>query len=162
MCNSDSATTPEIRHTSKFFLIGSIIGVCCLVGFILIWMVFAFPEKQHKQDIRALLEQRADALAQKDLPRYLSCFSQTYRSGQIRYGDLREHASRWFAQFATIRFDFRIIEIKLHGHTAIVENEYKFTLINFDGESINIAKRELLDIKREDDEWKIASSLPVQ
>lgn len=119
-------------------------------------------EKQDNQDIRKLLERRADALAQKDLPRYLSCFSQTYRSDQYQYADLQKNASRWFAQFATIRFSFRILEIQLRDNTAIVENDYTFSLTDIDGESVDIAKRELLEIKREDNAWKITSSLTIQ
>ena len=140
-------------------LIGGILVVCLIAGFLL----FSASSSDHeKQAIQNLLQTRATALIQKDLPRYLSCFSLQYRSGSRTYDDLQTHASQWFDQFVTIRFSFQILDIQIQGKKAIVEDDYKFSLTNIDGEAITIAKRELLEIRREKDEWKIIKSLAIQ
>ncbi len=117
----------------------------------------------NEEDIRQLLHQRANALMEKDLTRYLACFSPNYLRGTQTYADLEADASRWFAQFATIRFSFQILDMQIEeSNTAIVENQYKFTVINHDGESIEIPQRELLELQRENNVWKIAQSLEIQ
>ena len=126
---------------------------------LLFWL---FSSSADKQEIRKLLENRADALTQKDLSRYLSCFSSQYHSGSRTYNDLQVSASQWFEQFVTIRFSFRILDIQIKDDKASVENDYKLSLTNMEGESVNIAKRELLEIRRENNEWKIMSSLSIQ
>ncbi len=156
----DLTTTPATKQYSRILLVGSIIVVFCLIGVLLFWL-FA-SSAVDKQEIRELLENRANALTQKNLPRYLACFSLRYRSGTRTYDDLKANASQWFAQFATIRFSFQILDIQIQDDKAIVENDYQFSLTNIEGESINIAKRELLEIRRENNQWKIISSLSIQ
>jgi ketosteroid isomerase-like protein len=155
----DPITTSSARQHSRFFLVGIIVVAFCLIGVLLFWL---FSSSADKQEIRNLLENRADALTQKDLSRYLSCFSSQYHSGPRTYNDLQASASQWFAQFVTIRFSFRILDIQIKDDKASVENDYKLSLTNMEGESVNIAKRELLEIRRENNEWKIMSSLSIQ
>ena len=147
---------------SKYFtalLIGGILVVCLIGGFLL----FNASSSDHdKKAIQDLLQTRATALTQKDLPRYLSCFSRQYRSREQRYEDLKTNASQWFTQFATIQFSFQILDIQIQKETAIIENMYKFSLTDTEGESIDIAQKELLELKHESDGWKITSSLSVQ
>ena len=121
-----------------------------------------FSSSADKQKIHQVLDNRASALTQKDLPRYLSCFSPNYRSGSRTYEDLKANASRWFVQFENIHFSFQVIDIQLQGDKAIVENNYKFSLINVDGEPLEISQRELLELQRNSKEWKITQSLSIQ
>ncbi len=151
--------TPATKQKTKFLWPGSIILLLCLLTMGWMWKLHIVSEERHKQEIRDLLKQRADALNQKELSHYLSCFSQKYQSGRQQYADLKANASLWFSQFAAIRFSFRIVDIELRQNMAIVKNDYTFSLIDTDGESINITKRELLEIIRENEGWKISSSL---
>ena len=85
-----------------------------------------------------------------------------YHTGSRTYDALIADALHWYDQFATIRFSFQILDIQVHGDKVIVEDDYTFFLTNSDGESIKIAKRELLELQRENDEWKIIAALSVQ
>ena len=159
--HSDEKTVTQ--HKATFIAVASILVVLCCVGIGVVWFLSVNSEEQAKQQIKELLTRRSDALTQKDLSQYVSCFSQQYQSGQYRYADLHENAARWFSEFAAIRFSFRIVDIHIQDDDmAIVENDYTFSLTDSDGETIDIAKRELLEIYREDTEWKIARALAVQ
>ena len=159
MSTANPIIMPTAKRHSRFLLVGSMVVVFCLIGMLLFWL-FSSSAAADKQEIRKLLENRANALTQKDLSRYLLCFSPQYRSGPQTFDDLKANASQWFAQFATIRFSFQILDIQIQGDKAIIENDYKFSLTNIEGETVNIAKRELLEIRRESNEWKIISSYP--
>lgn len=132
--------------------------VCFLgIGLFALWS----SSTAKKHDIQALLERRAQALQQKDLAQYLSCFSSDYQSGDRRYDDLKADASQWFTQFDSIQFLFQTRDLQLRNTSAIVENEYAFSLTDTAGETIKIAKRELLEIRREHEEWKISKALSL-
>jgi ketosteroid isomerase-like protein len=155
---TDSVTGPSSKGSSRMFL-GGILLIFVLIGVILFW---TFHSSFDEREIRELLEIRAKALEQKDLPLYLSCFSPDYRSGTRTYHDLQADATQWFAQFATIQFSFQIVDIQVQEDHAIVENDYKFSVTNADGDSVNLAKRELLEMRRENTGWKITKSLSIQ
>jgi ketosteroid isomerase-like protein len=148
-----------VSKTSSRMLPISILFMLVLGGGILLWQ---FHSSSEEQKIQEVLENRANALGQKDLPLYLACFSPDYRSNTRTYDDLKTDASQWFSQFATIQFSFRTVDMQLQGDNAIVENDYKFSITNADGESVDIAKRELLEMRRENKEWKIIKSLTIQ
>ena len=158
--NNSVMTAPSKKRRSKLLVVGGIVTILCVGGMLLFWRFSS--STVDRQEIQELLEKRADALMQKDVSRYLSCFSLQYRSGSRTYDDLKTNALQWFDQFATIRFSFRILDIQVQDAGVIVEEDYTFSLTDIDGETINIAKRELLEIRRENDEWKITQALSVQ
>lgn len=133
---------------------------CCLVGGWFLWTTYR--QKVSTQEIYAVLERRADALRNKDLAQYLTCFSTIYRSQTQTYSELKSDAARWFEQFEQIQFAFHPLDIQFEGEKAIVENQYKFTLIDLDGETLELAQRELLVLRPENDDWKITQSLSIQ
>ena len=154
-----NAASASKKRTTRFLLIGSIGLIVCFLGMTVFWLV---SHSSAEQDIRELLERRASALAKKDLPLYLSCFSPKYRSGTRTYADLQSDASQWFAQFVTIQFVFQILDLEVTSQKAIVENSYKFSLTTNQGEPLEINQRELLEIQRENKEWKITRALSLQ
>ena len=161
MKSTESGTIPTAKRRSKFFLVGGIVLVCGLIGVFVFWKMFSVHAD--KQAIRKLLDTRANALMGKDVARYLSCFSPNYRSASQTYSDLKTDALRWFAQFPTIRFSFRILDMHMENRqNAIVENHYKFSLVHSGGETLEISQRELLEIQHENGEWKIARSVAIQ
>lgn len=109
-----------------------------------------------------LLENRANGLRQKNLSQYLACFSPSYRSPSQTYADLQASAIRWFEQFVTIHFVFQILDIQFEEDHALVESHYKFSLTDANGETLELAQRELLQVQREHGEWKITQSLSIQ
>ena len=116
-----------------------------------------------EREIRALLDRRAQALHEKDLPQYLSCFSPDYQSGSQTYTQLKHDATQWFSQFATIQLVFDIAELHIQENTAFVEDSYTFSVTSPEGgEPITISKREVLEIRRESKEWKIYKTRAVQ
>jgi ketosteroid isomerase-like protein len=145
---------------SSGYLIGGLVLICCLVVGLL--YVFIFSSPNHEQAIRELLEERATALNQKNLARYLACFSLQYQSGGQQYEDLKADASQWFSQFATIQFSFQILNIQVDGKNAFVENHYKFSVTNTEGDSLDLNKKELLELHREAEGWKIVSARSPQ
>ncbi len=127
------------------------------------WLSLGNAEARAKQQIHELLTRRANALNHQELTPYLSCFSKQYQSGQQRYADLRKNATRWFSEFADIRFSFHIVDIQIQQRDmALVENDYTFSLTGNEGETFNIAKRELLEIHHEDTGWKIARTYALE
>lgn len=154
--------TPHSERTpGKTFIIGAIICLGLVFGgFIL---VKNFPqEASSQQAIRTLLEERAAALSQKDLERYLRCFSLQYKNGEQSYADLKDSALRWFEQFTDIQFAFQTLRLEIDGNQAFVENNYKFTLQPPEGDVLNISNKELLELRREKKTWKIFKHIKPQ
>lgn len=143
---------------SRIFLIAGSIAILCLAGILWRWNVSGAQKTQ----IRQVLLNRAQALEQKNLALYLSCFSPNYQSGARTYQQLRTDAEKWFAQFAVIRASFEVINIDIQGETAVVEDTYAFSLTNGSGETLPIGNRELLQFQRTNKEWKITSSLSLE
>ncbi len=160
MRSADSIVLILGSKTAVKLLLGSIVLLVGLGAGMLFWITYS--SSVDEQRIREVLETRARALSQKDLSLYLSCFSPNYHSGIRTYEDLKADASQWFLQFVTIQFSFQTVDLQVHDDEAIVENTYKFSLINADGESLQIAKRELLEMRRENKEWRITKSLSIQ
>ena len=138
----------------------SLLILGCLAGGWYLWQ--ARTHRISTQEIYVLLENRANGLRQKNLPHYLSCFSSSYRSASQTFADLQTSAARWFEQFATIQFTFQVLDIQFEGERALVESQYKLALTDADGETLELAQRELLQIQREQGEWKIAQSVSIQ
>ncbi|GAK60248.1 hypothetical protein U27_00139 [Candidatus Vecturithrix granuli] len=155
----DIITSKRKRHSWGLFGV-SLLIICCLIGGWYLWKTYT--QRLSTQEIYALLENRANGLRQKNLPQYLSCFSSSYRSPSQTFADLQTSAVRWFEQFVTIHFAFQILDIQFQGERALVENHYKFTLTDADGETLELSQRELLEIQREHGEWKITQSLSIQ
>jgi ketosteroid isomerase-like protein len=154
-------TNPRRTRQIVIAAIGVFLGLM-LLGIIGFRVVIRRAALADKEAIHAVLERRATALEQQDLASYLSCFSPTYRSGTRTHDDLRADAARWFEQFATIEFTFRILEIELHDQYAIVENEYHMSLTDHEGEPLHLTQRELLEMRRDNTAWKITQSLSTQ
>ncbi len=153
-----SGATPAGRRSRVLILLS--LGVfMALLGAIGFWWMSAARDEQQ---IREVLETRAAALEQKDLSRYLACFSPDYQSGSRTYSDLKADASGWFERFASIRFAFHTLDIQVQDASAIVENEYTFSVTDAEGETIQIAKRELLELRREQQAWKIVKALTLE
>lgn len=135
-----------------------VIIVGCIGGAVL-WI---YQRSSNEREIRDLLEHRALAFRQKDLPLYLSCFSPDYQSGSRTYDQLKADATQWFKNFATIQFSFQIVESQFRDDMAVIENTYTFTVTDADGESLQFSNREMLEIRRESQEWKIFKSYDIQ
>jgi hypothetical protein len=147
------------RFSWKMLGIGILI-ICSLVGG---WSLWRHHTRQiSTQAIYALLDTRANGLRHKNLAQYLSCFSSSYQSKTQTFSDLQASAARWFDQFATIHVTFHVLDIQFEEERALVENRYKFSLTDADGETLELAQRELLQIQREHGEWKIIQSLSLQ
>ena len=160
--NDPKRTTSPEKSQKTRMLFGVLLF--CLVlaagGFVAINTLI--PRESPQQAIQALLEERAAAMSQKDLERYLRCFSQQYQDGEQRYEDLQTNASRWFAQFKSIQFSFQTLHLEIDDAQALVENNYKFSLQPDEGDILNISKRELLELRREQTGWKIFKNLKPQ
>jgi ketosteroid isomerase-like protein len=159
--SDQGARTRSEKQPGKTILIGAIICLCLVAGGFFVLHNFS-QKTSPQQDIQALLEERATALSQKDLERYLHCFSSQYQDGEQGYQDLKASASRWFTQFENIQFAFQMLHLEIDGTQALVENNYKFSLRPPDGEILNISNKELLELRRENTGWKIFKNLKPQ
>ncbi|PID57712.1 hypothetical protein CSB45_05630 [candidate division KSB3 bacterium] len=122
-------------------------------------ITFFLSSASPQSEIQTLLEKRASALSAKDLKNYLRCFSLHYQDGEQGYADLKDNASRWFTLFESIHFSFQIQRLEADANHALVENNYTFSLRAPDGEALNIRKKELLELVREQDGWKIFKTI---
>ncbi|PIE33476.1 hypothetical protein CSA56_11780 [candidate division KSB3 bacterium] len=158
MDTHQTETASSERNTRITRFIVGIVSLICLIvaGYLVLRTVLSPNEKKH---IHALFETRASALNQKHLSQYLSCFSQDYRSGEKTYADLQADASQWFSQFTTIQFSSTLLDLEIQQDKALATNTYSFTLTNAEGKAIEIAQKELLELRREDEGWKIVRSL---
>lgn len=141
-----------------FISIGSVI---CLIAALWGIKIFSAAER-NTAAINALLERRATALNQKNLTQYLDCFSVDYHSGDKTYHDLQADAELWFSQFDSIQFSFDTIKIDRQKNMARVENQYRFVLTSSTGKPVNIANKELLEVRQDAAGWKITASLVTQ
>lgn len=159
-----NATTNGVKSPRAALLPKRLFGVIAALivmigGGIGVWVFYA---SAGDQEIRALLERRAQALREKNLALYVSCFSPQYQSGERTYRQLQAEAAQWFANFATIQFVFQIRAIETHGDTAYVDNGYTFSVAGETGEPIVIENRELLELRREQQTWTILTSHALQ
>ena len=149
------------KKSVKKMLFGGIFGVMCLIAVALGAKWFS-TSSDDSAAIKALLERRATALNQKDLTRYLDCFSIAYRDGSRTYHDLKADAEVWFSQFDSIQFSYQTINIERSKHSARVENHYHFALRSAEGKPVTITNKELLEVRQDAAGWKITASLAVQ
>lgn len=161
MNTSQEKTTQAEKHPGKTILIAAIICLGLIAGGFIVLNNF-FPHESPEQAIKKLLEERAAAFSRKDLKSYLLCFSPQYENGEQGYEELKTNASRWFTQFASIQFSFQTLRLEIHDAQALVENNYKFRLRSDDGETRDISNRELLELRRERNGWKIFKTLTPQ
>ncbi|MCP4399025.1 MAG: hypothetical protein GY801_17205 [bacterium] len=158
---SQQKTIQPEKQPVKMVLIGAIVCLCLFAGGFVAFNNFT-PQASPQQAIQRLLEERASALGQKNLERYLFCFSPQYQNGEQGYEELKANASRWFVQFEGIQFSFQTLRLEIEVPQAVVENNYKFALRAPDGEVRNISNRELLELRQEKTGWKIFKTLTPQ
>ena len=152
-------TITEKKMRSNMRIGGRLIGAICLI----VWGVMRFVNAStDTAAINALLERRAAALNQKDLTQYLDCFSVEYRDGSRTYHDLKADAEVWFSQFDSIQFSYQTVKIERSKHSVTVENHYHFVLNSSEGKPVNIANKELLEVRQDAAGWKITASLAMQ
>jgi Na+-transporting NADH:ubiquinone oxidoreductase subunit NqrC len=156
---NNTAAPKQQRRTGVLLLV--ILGLCLLAGAFVAITVF-FPKNSPQPEIQALLEKRAMALNEKNLERYLNCFSSEYRDGGQGYAELKENASRWFIQFESIHFSFQTLHLEIDDARALVESNYKFSLRPPDGDLLNISNKELLELRHEQSGWKIFRNIKPQ
>ena len=161
MKTSSENTTGGKKRRGKLLPIGIFLCLCLAAGAFLLFNN-PFQGESPQLAIQALLEERASALSRKDLERYLRCFSPHYQDGGKGYSELKANASRWFSQFESIQFSFQTLRLEIDDIQALVENNYTFTLRPPNGENLEISNKELLELRREDSDWKIFSNLKPQ
>lgn len=168
MKNMTSNMTMTEKKFGKKMLLGGIIGVICIIVVTWLSVKMFSSSSSDLAEIEALLERRATALNQKNLTQYLDCFSIAYLNGNRTYQDLKSDAELWFSQFDSIQFSYQTVRIEFRKNMepfkfARVENEYHFVLSSSGGKPVNIPnKKELLEVIKQPDGWKITASLAVQ
>jgi hypothetical protein len=155
----DKETASDGARLRKMFVVGALV-VLGLAGVLGGWSLYT---SSAEREIRVLLERRAQALHDKDLSQYLSCFSPDYQSGTHTYSRLQADASRWFAQYATIQFIFHIGELYIKGEEAFVKESYTWSVTTSkDEEPLNISQWQVLEMRRENGKWKIFKTQTAQ
>jgi ketosteroid isomerase-like protein len=154
----DKKTASDGARLRKMFVAGALVvlGIAAALGG---WSLYA---SSAEREIRALLDRRAEALHDKDLARYLSCFSPDYQGDAQTYAQLQATMLKTFSNFAAIQFTFEILDLHIREKKALVEDKYTFRLTPATGEPIIISKREVLEIRQEQGEWKIFRVRAVQ
>lgn len=156
-------STPDASPRKHNALIAAIVAAGLLLagfaGFTL------WQNRQHalaEQAIRRVMELRASALSQKDIPRYLSCFSDTYQAGSKSYADLQADAQQWSTAFDTIELQCRILDMQMQENAALVENLCKVTVTSAGETTTMPSSRERFEVQRIDGEWKIVGARPLR
>lgn len=137
----------------RFALTGPILALALCLS-----VVGCSDSHTDRKAIEAVLLQRQQALASKDLPLYLSIISPDYHNKGTDYAAKRAEIAATFAAFD--RIDYRATDrrVEIHGDNATVAESYTLRVVG-GGKGVTLAGREEVRFRREAGGWKIVGGL---
>ncbi len=122
---------------------------------ILLLLACQTPEEEK---IRQTLQQRQEALRNRDLPLYLSCISKAYHDKEEDFSQLQTRIGGYFRNFDRIEYLSSNVSIHREGDTAIVTQEFHLE-VERQGKTNRYSGKEALLFRKEGRNWKIVGGL---
>ena len=110
------------------------------------------------EKIRQVLQQRQDALRNRDLSLYLSCISSAYQDKEEDFDRLQKRIGGYFRNFDRIEYRNSNVSILHDGGTAVVTQDFHLE-VERHGQTKRYSGKEALFFRREGQEWKIIRGL---
>jgi len=111
-----------------------------------------------EEKIRQVLQQRQDALRNRDLSLYLSCISKAYQDKEENFDHLQKRIGGYFRNFDRIEYQNSNVSILREGGTAVVTQDFELE-VERQGQTKRYSGKEALFFRQEGREWKIIGGL---
>ena len=115
-------------------------------------------QTSEEERIRQVLQQRQEALRQKDLSLYLSCISKAYQDKEEDFDHLRKRIESYFQDFDRIDYRSWNLSIRREGDVAVATQEFGLDVEKGERTS-RYSGKEALFLRKESDQWKIVKGL---
>ncbi len=132
-----------------------------LLPFLLLLLIGFFVLNCHaseEENVHRVLNQREEALRNRDLSLYLSCISKSYQDGKEDFGGIQRKVAESFRLFDGIDYVTRGRSIEIDGKEARVVQEFQLNASR-GGKKSSYSGKESLLLYKEGGEWKIVKGL---
>jgi ketosteroid isomerase-like protein len=115
-------------------------------------------QRTDSEGVRQVLQQREEALQKKDLTRYLSCISKSYKDKNEDYEHLKDRVQGYFKTFDRIEYSSWDRSIQVNGESATVIQQFRLE-VEKEGRRRQYSGRELLFLEKEGNQWRFMRGL---